>query len=122
LFPLDRIAVIGTDEQLKRFKDYIENPSVAKTAGLEKKEIALKQLTVNPGSWLLNKSVRESGIREKAKGIIVGIERNGQRILNPESNTVFQEGDIIWIVGSVRRLNVLLNNNRLRQAGKAQQT
>ncbi|HEU4607827.1 MAG TPA: TrkA C-terminal domain-containing protein, partial [Chitinophagaceae bacterium] len=64
----------------------------------------------------------ESGIREKAKGIIVGIERNGQRILNPESNTVFQEGDIIWIVGSVRRLNVLLNNNRLRQAGKAQQT
>ena len=43
MFPLDRIAVIGTDDQLKRFKDYIENPSAAKTAGLEKKEIALKQ-------------------------------------------------------------------------------
>jgi CPA2 family monovalent cation:H+ antiporter-2 len=38
----------------------------------------------------------------------VGIERNKERILNPDSDTQFEWGDIIWIVGErekIKRLN-----------------
>jgi CPA2 family monovalent cation:H+ antiporter-2 len=32
--------------------------------------------------------------------LVVGIERNGKRLLNPESNIVLEKNDILWIVGS----------------------
>jgi hypothetical protein len=30
-------------------------------------------------------------------------------MLNPDSSIIFEKGDIIWIVGNVRRLQVMLN-------------
>jgi CPA2 family monovalent cation:H+ antiporter-2 len=30
--------------------------------------------------------------------LVVGIERNGKRLLNPESNIVLEKNDILWIV------------------------
>ena len=46
-------------------------------------------------------------MREKTKGLIVGVEKNGRRILNPDSDLVFEEGDIVWIVGSPWRISKL---------------
>jgi CPA2 family monovalent cation:H+ antiporter-2 len=54
-------------------------------------------------------SIRDSNIRERTNGLVVGIERNKDRILNPDSSTVFQWEDIVWIVGDknkIQRLNV----------------
>ncbi|MGE0631795.1 MAG: cation:proton antiporter regulatory subunit [Pseudobdellovibrionaceae bacterium] len=54
---------------------------------------------MNSDSKYLGRSIRDSGIREEVKGLIVGIERNAQRILNPDSALTLQEGDLLWIVG-----------------------
>jgi CPA2 family monovalent cation:H+ antiporter-2 len=37
----------------------------------------------------------------------VGIERNGQRILNPDSTTIFEWDDIVWIVGDRKKIEEL---------------
>ena len=54
------------------------------------------------------KSIRESQIREKTHGIIVGIERNGKRILNPESHWILESDDILWIAGDRKKINEFL--------------
>lgn len=53
---------------------------------------------------LVNKSISESKTRERSKGLVVRIERNGKRILNPESDLVFDINDKVWIVGNELRM------------------
>ena len=48
-------------------------------------------------------------IREQAKALVVGIERNGQRLLNPESTIEIQEDDMVWIVGVRKQIENFLS-------------
>ncbi|MFA6260992.1 MAG: cation:proton antiporter [Bacteroidia bacterium] len=107
LYPFDRIAVIGTDEQIMQFKSTIEAANNAQQFEEITANISLTQITVQPGFPYLGKSIRESGIREKVKGLIVGIERNGNRILNPESTMIFELNDTLWIVGDRKKVRML---------------
>jgi CPA2 family monovalent cation:H+ antiporter-2 len=50
------------------------------------------------------KSIRESSIRELTDGLVVGIERKGQRILNPDSSISIEPEDLLWIVGDRKKL------------------
>ena len=109
LYPHDEIGVIGTDHQLQRFTRMVEsreeenNPEVDALA----EEISLEKIVVDEHTALKGKTIRDSGIRERTKGLVVGIERNGERILNPSSDTVFEWGDIVWLVGEERRIQQL---------------
>ena len=94
LFPFDRIAVIGTDEQILTFKNTIESANKAQVFDDSRGEITLTQIHVHPGFPFIGQSIRESAIRDKVKGLIVGIERNGQRILNPDSTLQFELNDV----------------------------
>lgn len=107
LYPQDVISVIGTDEQLKRFKAYLEKSEIGSDILKRKSEVKLIHFTVQPNSYLIGKSIKESNIRELSKGLVVGIERDGKKILNPESDVVFEEADLIWIVGNEKRIQVV---------------
>ena len=54
------------------------------------------------------RSIINSKIRERSQSLIVGIERNDARYLNPESDWVFEINDKVWIVGNELRIQVLL--------------
>lgn len=97
LYPGDKMFVIGTDEQLEDFKNYIS--PLPEYDGDVKQEVVLKKIEISTTSALIGKTIRESSIREKTQGLVVGIERGGRRILNPESNEVFEAKDKVWIVG-----------------------
>lgn len=109
VFPGDKLYIFGSDEQMEALRQFINIEVQDPTSDPEddKEDIKLQKLVVLKGSPLLNKSILESGVREKTKGLIVGIEKKGQRILNPDSGLVFEEGDIVWIVGSPWRIKVL---------------
>ncbi|TXK52839.1 sodium:proton antiporter [Pontibacter qinzhouensis] len=108
VLPNDKVYIFGTDEQIASFKEFIEAEATRTSDDeLEKEEIKLQGLMVSSDSVLLHKTIRQSGVREKTKGLIVGIEKNGQRILNPDSELVFEEGDLLWIVGSPWRIKQL---------------
>ena len=64
----------------------------------------IEQFTISEGSRLIGLSIRESGIRDKAQCLVIGIERGKTSIKNPPPSTVFEEGDIVWIVGERRKV------------------
>ncbi|MFC6996857.1 cation:proton antiporter domain-containing protein [Rufibacter roseus] len=107
IFPGDKLYVFGFEEQVEAFRVFIESPSPDSAPDEAKEEIKLQKMVVSKGSPLLHKTILESGVREKTKGLIVGIEKNGKRILNPDSGLSFENGDIVWIVGSPWRIKQL---------------
>jgi CPA2 family monovalent cation:H+ antiporter-2 len=70
--------------------------------------MSLQKIVINSSSPVYNQSIRNSGIRETTNGLVVGIERAGQRILNPDSNMIFENGDVVWIVGNNKKIPNLL--------------
>jgi CPA2 family monovalent cation:H+ antiporter-2 len=66
----------------------------------------------------VNKTIRESRIRERTHGIVVGIEKGGERIINPDSMELIEAGDEIWIVGEKRRL---LTIKRAQEAARVKE-
>lgn len=118
LYPGDKISVIGTDEQLNKFKELFENAEPATEEDDAAKEIGLQTFTVTKHSLLNQQSLRNSGIREIAHALVVGIEKNGQRIPNPASNTIFEEGDIVWLVGNNHQLKTFLKGKKSNSLDK----
>ena len=107
LFPGDEINIIGTDEQVKLFKNYLDKNEIDAPETLVKEDIILQQLELK-NRICIGISIRDSQIREKTHGIIVGIERNGKRILNPESHWILESDDILWIAGDRKKINEFL--------------
>ncbi|MGV3538217.1 MAG: cation:proton antiporter [Rufibacter sp.] len=110
VLPFDKLYVFGADEQISAFRQFLEDKAMTAQEVKEEKQkedIRLQKLQIKSTSLLLHKSIRNSGVREKTKGLIVGIERKGERILNPDSGFQFEEGDIVWIVGAPRRIKLL---------------
>jgi CPA2 family monovalent cation:H+ antiporter-2 len=112
LYPHDVISVIGTDEQLNHFKGYLAESEVKTDIVKTKNEIKLLHFTLMEGSQLIGKSIKNSNIRELSKGMVVGIERKGRKILNPESDLVFELNDLIWIVGNEKRIQILAGEHK----------
>jgi len=113
LFPGDVITGIGTDEQLEKFNRFLE-PAVidADSQPADTDPIALRQFLIGKQSRLSDKTIRELGIRERTRGIVLGVERQGRRILNPESGMQLHEGDIVWIAGSGKKLNAFIKEQQ----------
>jgi monovalent cation:H+ antiporter-2, CPA2 family len=97
LFPGDEICVIGTDAQVKQFANYLEQNEMEPPKKVEG-EIILRQIEL-VNEEFIGQSVGRSKLRERTCGLLVGIERKGNRILNPESNIILEKNDILWIVG-----------------------
>ncbi|MBP5455749.1 MAG: cation:proton antiporter [Paludibacteraceae bacterium] len=103
IFPADKLLVLGTDDQLKAFETELS----LKRAVAENREVGLEQIEVEKDSVLIGKSIQQSGIRDKAKCLVVGIEHNGVLSMNPDISTIFQSGDMVWIVGESEKIKEL---------------
>ncbi len=109
LFPGDEICVIGTDAQLKEFKSYLDQNEIDIPDASTEAEIVLRQIELKNEAFI-GKSIRQSQLREKTSGLVVGIEKKGNRIINPESNIILEKDDILWIVGDKKLLADLVHN------------
>lgn len=112
LFPGDELLVIGTDEQLNHFNNYLEVAHLNSLPQPKEIGMSLQHFTITASSSLLGKSIRESKVREKIRGLIVGIERKGKHMLNPDSNIVFKLGDAVWTAGDPRRIQVFIRESK----------
>lgn len=59
------------------------------------------------------KSIKNSGIRERYRGSVIGIERANLLITHPSIATVIQSGDLIWVIGTKQMANKLLKDDIL---------
>jgi CPA2 family monovalent cation:H+ antiporter-2 len=105
LFPGDEISVIGTDDQVKQFENFLEQNEIEPSTTVEH-EIVLRQIELENDEFI-GLSIGHSKLRERTCGLLVGLERKGKRILNPESNIVLERNDILWIVGDKKLINLL---------------
>ena len=108
LLPFDLVGIISTDEQMKVFKTVFDSLETVKVDEVDINDISLQKILVDEHTKLKGLDIRRSGLRERTNGLIIGIERNQERILNPDSNTVFEWGDIIWIVGDRKKIQQLI--------------
>ena len=103
VFPGDEVCVIGTDAQVQEFKKYLDQHEMDVSPQIVEPDIVLRQIELK-NHVFHGKSIKESKLREKTKGVIVGIEKRGKRFLNPESNVILEKDDILWIVGDKKLL------------------
>ena len=112
IFPGDHLQVIGSDEQLSRFRHDLETDLISEDLELENREMKLHQLIIGPNSPFVGKTMQESGIRSIYNCMVVGLEE-GKENLSPVAPTRrFQEGDIIWVVGEEESLKALFSFNK----------
>jgi CPA2 family monovalent cation:H+ antiporter-2 len=108
LFPGDTLQVIGTDAQLAEFGRQTERVSTAaEEEDFERREMQLKQFVIDAGSPFLGQNIKESGLRDRYKCLVVGVEKDDGNLHAPNVSAPFEEGDIVWVVGEkedVRRL------------------
>jgi CPA2 family monovalent cation:H+ antiporter-2 len=104
LLPFDQVGVIATDEQFQTFKPVFESGNHQNAPVEDADDIILQKIVVNEHTRLKGLSIRDSRLRERTNGLVIGIERNDERILNPESSTIFEWGDNIWIVGKKKKI------------------
>lgn len=109
LFPGDEVCVIGNDEQVTLFKNYLDQNEMDVAENITEAEIVLQQIELANEDYI-GKSIRQSQLREKTNGLVVGIERHGKRILNPDSQMILEKDDILWIVGEKKLLANLVRN------------
>lgn len=109
IFPFDELHVLGTDPQIKRLKAIIRPIKVKdKTTDILPGTIVLKKMSISNNTSLIGKTIRESEIKEKGVGLVVGIERDGKRLLNPESSEIFEEKDVVFIVGDEKVISSII--------------
>ncbi|HEX8561371.1 MAG TPA: cation:proton antiporter [Flavobacterium sp.] len=109
LFPGDEICVIGTDKQVEQFKSYLDKNEIDVPDVVKEAEIVLQQFELTDEHFI-GKTIRESQLRERTNGMVVGLERKGKRILNPDSSVVLEKDDILWIVGERKLLSRLMRS------------
>lgn len=112
LLPLDKVFLIGSDEQLMSARDAFEkdvhlisaDADVVESEKPAEDNYSLDSLTLDKDSPYVNKSINQCGLREAVQGLIVGVERGEKRILNPDVSFVLEPGDLLWLVGDRDKL------------------
>lgn len=111
IFPCDKLQIIGNDEQTQKFSTALQTELVPEDMDIEKREMKLRQLVISGKSEFCNKTLGESGIRDKYDCMVVGLEEGLESLTKISPSYTFRKGDIIWIVGEESALQKILSKN-----------
>jgi monovalent cation:H+ antiporter-2, CPA2 family len=100
-----------TDKDDITLKDYIYGQTFRGIA--PENQLICCPINVGQGSEFSRKSIKNSHMREKYRGTIIGIERGNLTILNVDVDTIIQPGDLIWTLGGKQMADFLIKGNVL---------
>lgn len=98
LYPQDVISVVGTDEQIERFSVTIDSYK-NNIAQEENREMTLQSFTIDENFPFIGQSINDSQIGVKFNCMIIGVERESGSYMNPDPSIVFEQNDLVWVVG-----------------------
>lgn len=107
LHPYDKLLVLGQDEQIDQIKKKLAIFSPIKLPTTLLANFRLQPLLILKRHPLLGKTIRDSKVRELVGGTVVGLERRGQRILNPNPDTILKEEDLLLVLGEIEKIKYL---------------
>ena len=98
VMPCDRLTVIGTEEQISRFRSDLEvEPSILIRDHSDNELNIYRYVVVDSGP-LIGQTLSHSDFQQRHHGMIIAIQRGDEYIVNPPASTVFQRGDVVWFV------------------------
>ena len=62
-------------------------------------------------SPFLNTTIKDSGIRNAYRCLVVGVEKENGRLVSPEANMLLENGDVVWVVGEKEDVYRLVNRD-----------
>ncbi len=99
LYPQDLLSVVGTDEQIERFIQTVENFRNENTIQDVNMDMSLQSFTIDEHFPFIGQSLIDSRIGMKYNCMVIGIERESGSFMNPDPAIVFEENDLVWVVG-----------------------
>ena len=115
LFSNDIIGIIGTDEQIQGFENYINSIEQIIQAETPSTELNVIIDKISVPTDLAAENCKNVGwIKDNANGLVVAIERkDGDMIYNPDRNIPIYTGDYITIVADKNNLKEFIQKNQL---------
>ncbi len=113
----DILYVVGEPDQIRNFRivtGYDNDDPVptlreyVRTEDDDIHDLYTYAIEVGKGSGFSNRTIRDTGIREKYDCIILGIQRNGLPIVQPDVDLIIGTGDYIWVLGTHQSAQKLL--------------
>ncbi len=116
LFSNDVIGIIGTDEQIQGFENYINSIDQMLQAETPSTELNITMDKVAVPTDLAAENCKNVGwVKDNANGLVVAIERkDGNIIYNPDRNIPIYTGDYITIVADKNNLKEFMQKNHLK--------
>jgi CPA2 family monovalent cation:H+ antiporter-2 len=100
IYPNDELLLLGSDQQLEKARALIEEPFSQPLESPELSHYQLKKILVTENSPYVEKSIRQVRQENTKLGMVVGIEREGNRFYTPHSDLKLIIGDLLYIVTS----------------------
>lgn len=119
LYPFDRAIVAGSDEEIQKFTQSLEERKIhsSEDSGeIPQHYINLSQFVIEKDSPMIGKSIIDLNIRENTECMVIGIDRNGESIIDFKPTILFEEGDIVWLAGEKNKL-LTFEENICEKAG-----
>lgn len=66
---------------------------------------------VEKDSGLYGKSLLQSEMGKRGRAFVIGLERSSGYEINPSAATIFEEDDLVWIVGNKESIHSVINEN-----------
>jgi CPA2 family monovalent cation:H+ antiporter-2 len=104
IYPGDRLFVFGAEEDIINFRSLIEVGDQNLTPEDLHDSFAVESFDIPDSSILVGQTIRDSFLRNQGGTLIIGIERRGNRILNPDGQMQLSSGDRVWMAGERNEL------------------
>ncbi|NDW19808.1 sodium:proton antiporter [Dysgonomonas sp. 216] len=106
LFPFDIIVVVGTDKQVEKFNEKLQNTQTS-YGEIAEHHIEIAHFSLKGDSLFIGQTVQNANLKENWGCMIIGIDRLNESIVNITPDIKFEEGDIVWIAGESYNLKNL---------------
>lgn len=98
ILPGDRLSVMGNEDQISHLRSVLEVEPDILIHDHSDNELNIYRLKVNDDNPFVGLTIAESQFAQHYHAMIIAIERDNRQIMNPQSNTQFNKGDIVWFV------------------------
>lgn len=112
LMPCDVLTVIGTEDEVAKIRPVIEVEPEILVHDHSDHELHMYRYHVDAHGPLCGVEVRYSTL-SRQHAIVIAIERDGEKIVNPSRDEIFRAGDVLWFVSPEGDLTLKGFENKL---------
>lgn len=111
-----RKTIEYTDRPDMTLKDYIYGQTFRNIE--PDRQIYCMPIKVDSSMFFCRSSIRTAHLREAYRATIIGIERGNLPIISPDVETIIQEGDLMWVLGTKKTMDKMIKAGLMEKPKK----